>query len=267
MTAGRSRCRTSTVGTRSRELEQPPELRLLEVEIAGVEDVLDERLGARLERSVAAHDRNVGILGPLDDIAERGGRLSRDAVEVEAWPASQRQRAVVRHEHRRAPLDAVAGGAKLGAAADALGLVGIDVRVVEQTEPELVAQQATCRLVDPRLRDAACADEFDEQLRQRLATELVAPGVDDLHEAILRAQLLDAPALGAEDRSVRHRRVRDQPPVGADDTVEAVAVAQEAGDDVAVETEADLLERHPDRASVVRHDLRRPGFESGFEHP
>ena len=55
------------------------------------------------------------------------------------------------------------------------------------------------------------------------------------------------------------------PPVRADDTVEVVAFAQEAGDDIAVEAEADLLERCADGPSVVRHDLRRSGLEGGFE--
>ena len=62
-----------------------------------------------------------------------------------------------------------------------------------------------------------------------------------------------------------NRHVGDQRPVRADDAVEAVALAQEAGDHVAVEAEADLLRSRPDRPAVVGHDLRRPGVERRLE--
>ena len=148
---------------------------------------------------------------------------------------------------------------------DALGFVGIDVGIVEQPEAELVPQEAARRLVDSLLGDAPRVHELDEHLRQLLAAELVAAGLDDLDEPLLDAKLLDAPALRREHRPVRERCVGDEPPVGADDAVEAVALAQEAGDDIAVEAEADLLERCADGPSVVRHDLRRSGRERGFE--
>ena len=59
--------------------------------------------------------------------------------------------------------------------------------------------------------------------------------------------------------------VVDQPPVGADDAVEAVALAQQAGDDRLVEAEADLLVLGADGHAVVRHDLARAGLEGGLE--
>ena len=154
-----------------------------------------------------------------------------------------------------------------GAPHDALCLVGIDERVVEQPEAALVAQQPTRRLVDPLLGDPSGTHELDEHLGQLLAAELVATGLDDLDQPVLDAQLLDAPALRREDRAVRQRRVGHQPPVGADDAVEAVVPAQQPGDDVAVVAEADLLELGADRPAVVRHDLRGPGRERGLEHP
>ena len=42
--------------------------------------------------------------------------------------------------------------------------------------------------------DPPGADELDDQLGQVLAAELVAARVDDLHEPLLAAQVLDAPA-------------------------------------------------------------------------
>ena len=54
-------------------------------------------------------------------------------------------------------------------------------------------------------------------------------------------------------------------PVGADDAVEAVAAAQQAGDHLPVEAEADGLELGADRTAVVRHDLRGPGGEGRLE--
>ena len=265
MTDGRSRCRTSTVGTRPASSSSWPSSGSLKSRSPAWK-TLSMKLSVRgsngaLRRTIATSASS----GPLDDVAVGGCRLGGDAVEIEARPAGERQRAVVRHEHRRAPLQTIAGRAELGAAADSLGLVRIDVRIVEEPEPELVAQQTANGLVDARLRDAAGAHELDEQLRQRLAAELVAAGGDDLLEPILGAQLLDAPALGLEDRAVRHRSVGDEAPVGADHAVEAVALAQQARDHVAVEAEADLLVRRSDRAAVVRHDLRRSGREGGLE--
>ena len=83
--------------------------------------------------------------------------------------------------------------AKLGAADDSLGRVGIDVGIVEQAEPELVAQEAARRLVDARLADLAAADERDDDVRAVLAAELVDAGLERLQRALLPGQVLDAP--------------------------------------------------------------------------
>ena len=89
-------------------------------------------------------------------------------------------------QHRRPPLRPVARPRGTRRAADALRGIGVDVRIVEQPEPELVAQQPARRLVDPLLGDPPVADELDEQLGQLLAAELVAAGLDDLHELLRR---------------------------------------------------------------------------------
>ena len=121
------------------------------------------------------------------------------------------------------------------------------------------------RLVEPLLRHASGADELDEQLRQRLAAELVAAGVEELQQPLLGGEVLDAPAPWPERVAAAEVVVGDEPPVGADDAVEAVPLAQDAGDHVAVEAEADLLEPDADRPAVVRHDLRGPGRERRLE--
>ena len=98
-----------------------------------------------------------------------------------------------------------------------------------------------------------------------LAAELVAAGLDDPAETICGVELFDAPGFRLPDRPVGHRHVADERPVGADDAVEAEAAAQQAGDHVLVEAEADRLELRADRTAVVGHDLRGPGGESRLE--
>ena len=97
-----------------------------------------------------------------------------------------------------------------------------------------------------------------------LAAELVDACVEGLQHPPFDAQVLDAPGARGPDRA-GDRRVVEQPPVGADDAVEAVPLAQQLRDHAPVEAEADLLERGPDRHPVVGHDLRRSGLERRLE--
>ena len=118
--------------------------------------------------------------------------------------------------------------------------VRVDVRIVEQTEAELVPEEPPRRPVDPRLVDASRADELDDDLGARLAAELIDARLDRLERAFLPAQVLDAPRPGRPHDAVEHG-IAEQAPVGADDAVEPVALPQEAGDHAAVEAEAHLL--------------------------
>ena len=180
-------------------------------------------------------------------------------------PRASGSDAVVRDQHHCPPLGFVAGRPEVGTAADLLGRVGIDVWVVEESQAELVAQDAPRGLVDARFRDAPFLDELDEQLGQLLAAELVAAGVENAGQPVCRVELFDAPGLGLPGRSVGHRQVGDETPVGAHDAVEAEAAAEQAGDHLPVEAEPDGLELGADRTSVVGHDLRRSGGKGGLE--
>ena len=62
---------------------------------------------------------------------------------------------------------AVASRAERRAADDLAAASGVDVRVVEQAEPELLPQQPAHGLVDPLFAVAARLDELDEHARGR----------------------------------------------------------------------------------------------------
>ena len=108
--------------------------------------------------------------------------------------------------------------------------VVIHERVVEQAELELLAQQAAGRDVDALLADLAGCDEVDQQSGQASPPNWSTPASSDLDHALARRQVLDAPRARRE-RLADDLGVVDQAPVGADDAVEAVALAQQAGDD------------------------------------
>ena len=76
--------------------------------------------------------------------------------------------------------------------------------------------------------------------------------------------MLDTPGAGGPDDAVDHR-VGEKPPVGADDAVEPVPVAEQPGDHPVVEPEADLLVVGPDGHAVVGHHLRGPRLDRGRE--
>ena len=76
--------------------------------------------------------------------------------------------------------------------------------------------------------------------------------------------MLDAPGTRGPDDAVEHR-IGEQPPVGADDAVEAVSLAEQPGDHAVVEPEADLLVLGPDGHPVVRHHLGGAGLDRGRE--
>ena len=133
-------------------------------------------------------------------------------------PAGERQRrclslstgcpihgAVRQHRDRRA-LRGVAGGAELRRADDRVGGFGVDERVVEEAERELLAQQAPRRGVETLLGDLAVGDELEQQLGARLAAELVGSGIQDLLHALARRQVLDAPRAGRERLAEDRRR-------------------------------------------------------------
>ena len=70
---------------------------------------------------------------------------------------------------------------------DRVGRFGVDVRVLEEAERELLPQQAARRHVEALLGDAAVGDELEQQLGARLAAELVGSGIQDLLDALRAA--------------------------------------------------------------------------------
>ena len=195
-----------------------------------MEERLEEVAVAWLERGLDADERDVGVLRPLD---HRAGRELGDvqAPDVDAGRAAEREKpAGVPEQHDRARLRRVAAlDVRPTRRRPRAAPVRVDVRVVEQPEPELVAEQPPHRRVDARLVDPARAHELDDDLGAGLAAELVDAGVEAFSARSSRAQVLDAPGAGGPDRA-GEQRVVEQPPVGADDAVEAVALAEQPGD-------------------------------------
>ena len=68
---------------------------------------------------------------------------------------------------------------------DRVRRLGVDERVVEEAERELLAQQASCRGIQPLLGDLAVAHQLDQQLGARLAAELVGTGIEHLLHALV----------------------------------------------------------------------------------
>ncbi len=163
-----------------------------------------------------------------------------------------------------APLGGRAQRREIGPAHRLLGQVRVHVRVLEEAERELLAQQAAHGRVDPGLGDAARADQLHDDLGALLAAELVAAGLQGAGRPLGRAQVLQAPGAGRV-RLPEDRGVVEQAPVGAHDAVEAELLPEQAGDHALVEAEADLLPVRADRLAVVRHHLRASGGDGRLE--
>jgi hypothetical protein len=146
------------------------------------------------------------------------------------------------------------GAERLGADA-ARRLRGVDVRVLEEAEGELLREDAHHGAVEPRLRQLARAHGLDERLGVLRPPELVDPGLHGLHEAHAHRQPLDAPGHRhvGERRALAGRHavaaargaVVGDPPVGEDHAAEAVATAQHVSEELAAESRPDGLDRAP----------------------
>ena len=162
---------------RPRELEELAQLGLLEVEIARVEDALDERVGARLERRDAPHDRDVLV-------------------------ARQRQHAVVLEQDRGAPLRALArprrnfGWPQMRAAASG-STYGSSNRPSRNLSRSSGAPTRRC--APPRCAPTARASTTTSG--QASPPNWSTAGLDDLRDALRGGELLDAPALRGPHRS------------------------------------------------------------------
>ena len=194
---------------------------------------------------------------------------------VDAGAGGQREqrpapRVPVLEQGQGAALRIPAGGGEVRAADGELGCSLVDVGVVEQPQLELHQQQTPHGQVEAFLGQPPGADEIDDQLGTGLAAELVAPGLNHPRHPVVPAQVLHAPGARGK-RQAGHVLVGDEAPIGADDAVVPELVAQQRGNDGAVESEPDFLHRRaigqcqPDGHAVVGHQRGGAGCDSGAE--
>ena len=150
-----------------------------------------------------------------------------DALDVDLRPPSQRQHALVLQEHERPALGIRAALAERRLPDDLGGRGRVDVGLVEEAEAELLPQKPAHGDVETLFENTARVDETDEHVGAHLAAELVDAGVEGLQHSLLGGQVLDAPGARRPDRAGDGSVVQETP-VGADDAVEAVALAQQA---------------------------------------
>ena len=154
--------------------------------------------------------------------------------------------------------------AKLGFPENGLGLILVDIAGVEEAKHELLAQESSNRLIDPRLSDAAGPDCIDYRIRAEVSPELVHACFNRLDDAPFKAQLLDPPGTGRGWLS-EELKVGQQTPVRTHDAVKSEALTEEPGDDRLVEGESHFLVLRANRHPVVRHHLRPMGCDGCFE--
>ncbi|MCM2416422.1 hypothetical protein, partial [Streptomyces sp. RKAG290] len=124
--------------------------------------------------SVAGARRGPRRQGP-DHVSVARRDFGVDALDVQLRThLGDRERPVAIHQDgQRTALGGLTGGTELAGADDLLRQAGVHVRVVEESERELLAQQATYGGVDTVLADAAGAHELDHDPGAFLAAELV----------------------------------------------------------------------------------------------
>ena len=114
-------------------------LGVVEGEAARMEQGLEEIAVAGLVRRLDAHQRDVGVVRRLGDPHGVGQRGAVEPLDVDARVTPKGQHVVVvLQQDEGARLCRVAELHELRSADDVGGGPGVDVRVVEQAEPELV---------------------------------------------------------------------------------------------------------------------------------
>ena len=122
------------------ELEQPGDVGGGEAETARMEEGLDEVAVAGLVRGLYAHQGDVGVLRGVGNAQRPGQCGAVEPLEVHTGVAAEREHvALVLQQHERARLCPVTALQELRLADDVGGSSSVDVRVVEEAEPELVA--------------------------------------------------------------------------------------------------------------------------------
>ena len=123
-----------------------------------MEECLEQVAVAMLVWRPDAHDGDLGVLGVVDDDDVIGKRARVEPLDVDARHAAQREGGTfVLQQDDRACLGNAAALPEVGLTDDLGGRLRIDVRIVEEAEAELVAEQPPRRHVDPCLVDPAGA--------------------------------------------------------------------------------------------------------------
>ena len=132
------------------------------------------------------------------------------------------------------------------------------VRRVAPVQSQIQLDDACRGIPHPILCHSTIFQQRQQQGRVALTTQLIDAGGEQARHSPGGVEVLDAPRTGRE-RLSEHHGVMHEPEVAEDHAVEPELVAQEVGDEGAVEGEADLFNGvavagEADRHPVVRHD-------------
>ena len=162
--------------------------------------------------------------------------------------------AAILEEHERAALRGQRLVLELLASYDVCGGRGVDERILEESEHELLGHDACDRLVESRFSERARANSGNELRRLLGSAELVDAGVDRFGETVGLRERLHAPRHRdiAKARALATRRaiaaagaaVVGDGPVREDDAAKMVSLAQVVGQQLPAIARADRFNRH-----------------------
>ena len=186
-------------------------------------------------------------------------RVGGDAVQIHTRsPPAQREQAVsVLQQHERATLSLESGGAECRGADSPRRFAGIDERVLEEAQRELLLHDALRRAVHARLGQFAGTDRLDDQVRALRSAELIHTRLYRPDEPRSHWHVFDAPGHaeigpggplpGGRSLTTPLRTVVGDRPIGEDYAPEAVPPAEHSRQHLRVERGPDCLDRraHP----------------------
>ena len=214
---------------------------------------------ARFVGRAEANDGEVRFLGRGNDVPISRRQLRRDILHIQFGLARQwqhRGRFAILEQHDGFALRQFTGCHKLRLANYFLGGSNIHIRVIEQPQHELLAQQAPGRFINATFAHLPAAHQLNNHFGAALATKLIHARLNRLLRPLTHAEMLHAPTLGLNHDFVTGLHVSQQAPIGADDAIEAILAAQQTGDDLLVKPKAHFLKFGADGHAVIGHDLR-----------
>ena len=197
-----------------------------------MEEVLEHRL-ALLVRCLQAQDGDIRLSRRIDDLAVLSGDLGVDALDVEL---AARARAAAPSAVGAIRFVSTVIDARCAASPAARKSARPTIASAASSSTNGFSKRPSTNFSRSRRRAETSsrssvtepsATSSSSSSGQCLAAELVGAGLEDLEHALARREVLDAPGPRGE-RLADDRRVVDEAPVGADDAVEAVALAQQA---------------------------------------